>query len=407
MLDVDAVRSSFPALARRVGGAPAVYLDGPGGTQASAPVIDAMAEHLRSGTSNLGGSFATSEEAAAVVDAARRAGADMFNAAPHEIVFGQNMTSLTFGVSRAMADTWRAGDDIVVTNLDHDANITPWALAATDRGVEVRRVDFVPEDGCALDYDGLAAAVGPRTRLVAVTHASNAVGTMVDMGRVVEIAHGAGALVYADAVHYAPHAPIDVRATGVDFLAASSYKFFGPHTGLLYGRADLLDRLDAYRVRPAPDSGPGKWETGTQSFESLAGVAAAVDYLAGLGGGDGRRRRLEAAFEEIGRHERALSARFLAGVAEMPAVRLYGHADAGAPRTPTFAVGVDGVPPHEVERRLGAQGIFVWSGHYYAVAVMQRLGVLEDGGLVRIGFVHYNTAAEVDRVLEAMAKVAA
>ncbi len=405
MLDVDAVRESFPALSREVRGAPAVYLDGPGGTQAAAPVIDAMAGHLRDGTSNLGGSFVTSEEAGEVTAAARRAGADLFNAEPEEIVFGQNMTSLTFSVSRALADTWRPGDEIVVTNLDHDANVTPWVLAATGRGVVVRQVDFVPEDGCALDYDGLAAAVGPSTRLVAVTCASNAVGTIVDVRRVVEIAHGAGALVYADAVHYAPHALVDVSATGVDFLAASSYKFFGPHTGLLYGRVDQLDRLDAYKVRPAPSSGPGKWETGTQSFESLAGVAAAVDYLAGLGAGGSRRERLAAAFGAVGEHERALSARFLAGLAEIPGVRLHGHAVAGAARTPTFAVAVEGVRPADVERRLGEQGIFVWSGHYYAVAVMERLGVLDEGGLVRIGFVHYNTVAEVDRVLDALTRL--
>ncbi len=403
MLDVAAVRASFPGLAREVDGAPAVYLDGPGGTQAAAPVIDAMAGHLRSGTSNLGGGFATSEDVEQITRAARRAGADLLNASPEEIVFGQNMTSLTFALSRALADTWRAGDEIVVTNLDHDANITPWVLAATGRGVAVRRVDFDPDGGCVLDYDGLAAAVGPRTRVVAVTHASNAVGTVVDMGRVVEIAHGGGALVYADAVHYAPHRLVDVHATGVDFLAASAYKFFGPHTGMLYGRADLLERLDAYKVRPAPSSGPGKWETGTQSFESLAGVTAAVDYLAGLGEGNGRRERLAAAFAAIGDHEQALAARFLAGLEELPGVRLYGHPHPGAARTPTFAVAVDGVHPDEVQRRLGEQGIFVWSGHYYAVAVMERLGVLERGGLVRVGFVHYNTAAEVDRVLAALA----
>ncbi len=406
MLDVAAARRTFPALRREVAGVPAVYLDGPGGTQATEGVIAAMAGHLRSGTSNLGGSFATSDEVGEVTDAARAAGADLFNAEPDEIVFGQNMTSLTFAVSRALADTWRPGDEIVVTNLDHDANISPWVLAATERGVTVRRVDFLPEAGCALDHDGLAAAVGPRTRLVAVTHASNAVGTIVDIGRVVEIAHAAGALVYADSVHYAPHRLVDVHATGVDFLAASAYKFFGPHTGMLYGRAEHLDRLDAYKVRPAPPSGPGKWETGTQSFESLAGVAAAVDYLAGLGKGERRRERLAGAFDAIGAHERALAARFLAGLAELPGARLYGHADASAARTPTFALSVDGTHPDEVQRRLGAQGIFVWSGHYYAVAVMERLGVLEQGGLVRIGFVHYNTAAEVDRVLAALAELA-
>ncbi len=402
MFDVAAVRTRFPALGRIVAGEPAAYLDGPGGTQAAAPVIDAMAAVLGDGVSNLGGGFAASDAAEEVTEHARRAGADLMNADPGEIVFGQNMTSLTFALSRALARAWEPGDEIVVTNLDHDANVTPWVMAAADRGVTVRRVDFVPEDGCALDLAALEAAVGPRTRLVAVTHASNAVGTVVDVGRVAEIAHAAGALVYADAVHYAPHRLLDVRATGVDFLAASAYKFFGPHTGLLYGRRELLERLDAYKVRPAPAEPPGKWETGTQSFESLAGVTAAVDYLASLGPGTDRRGRLAAGYAAIAEHERRLAERFLAGLVEQPRIRLYGHPTAGEHRAPTFALAVEGVAPDDVQRRLGERGIFVWSGHYYAVAVMERLGVLDGGGLVRIGFVHYNTTNEVDRVLVAL-----
>ncbi len=309
------------------------------------------------------------------------------------------MTSLTFAMSRALARTWEPGDEIVVTRLDHDANITPWTMAAADRGVAVRWVDFHPEYGCRLDLDGLAAALGPRTRLVAVTHASNAVGTIVDVGRVTEMAHAAGALVYVDAVHYTPHGTVDVAATGCDFLAASAYKFFGPHTGVLYGRRELLDDLTAYKVRPAPASPPGKWETGTQSFESLAGVTAAVNYLAGLAPGPDRRAALSAAMAALGEHERSLAARFLSGAAEIPGMTVFGVPEASHDRTPTFAVDVGGRHADEVQRLLGERGIFVWSGHYYAVAVMERLGVLDSGGLVRIGFTHYNTSAEVDRLL--------
>ncbi len=402
--DPDSVRSRFPALAREVGGQPAVYFDGPGGTQAPTEVIEAMAGYLRRGSSNLGGGFVTSDEAVEVTAAARRAVADLFNAADDEIVFGQNMTSLTFALSRALASTWSPGDEIVVTRLDHDANITPWTMAAADRDVTVRWVDFDPEDGCRLDMESLARALGPRTRLLAITHGSNAVGTIPDVAAAVEMAHAAGALVYVDAVHYTPHGVVDVEASGCDFLAASAYKFFGPHTGAMYGRRELLDDLDAYKVRPAPASGPGKWETGTQSFESLAGVTACVDYLAGLAPEPGadRRSALVAAMEATTEHERRLAARFLAGLAEMPDITLHGIHTATPDRTPTFAIAVAGQPAGMVQHRLGEQGIFVWSGHYYAVAVMERLGVLDSGGLVRVGFAHYNTVAEVDRLLEAL-----
>jgi len=401
--DVSAIRSRFPALARNEGGRPVAYLDGPGGTQVPEMVIEAMAHRLRAGTSNLGGSFAASREADEVTAAAREAGADFLGGRPEEVVFGQNMTSLTFAVSRALARTWGPGDEVVVTRLDHDANVTPWRLGAADRGAVVRVVDFDPADG-ALDLTHLESVLGPRTRVVALTAASNALGTVPPVRRAADLAHAAGALVFVDGVHYAPHRLIDVAALGADFLACSAYKFFGPHTGVLWGRADLLESLEAYKVVPAPASGPGKWETGTQSFESLAGVTAAVDYLAGLGEGSSRRERLAAAYAAIRRHEEGLAGRFLAGAAAMPHLRLYGLTDPArlGERTPTFALEVAGLPPGEAAHRLGAQGIHAWSGDYYAVGVMEHLGVAERGGLLRIGFAHYNTAEEADRALEAL-----
>lgn len=403
MLDVSTIRSRFPALDRTVDGVPAAYLDGPGGTQVPTDVIEAMAGHLTAGTANLGGPFDTSRETDAVVEAARAAVADLFNATPSEIAFGQNMTSLTLAVSRAIGAGWSPGDNVVVTKLDHDANVWPWVLAARDAEAEVRWADFDPERGCAFDPGAVAELVDDRTRLVAVTHASNAVGTIVDVGAVTEIAHSVGALSYVDAVHYTPHGLVDVQASDCDFLAASAYKFFGPHIGCLFGKRDLLEGIEAYKIRPAPGSGPGKWETGTQSFESLAGAIAAVDYIASLGGGESRRRRIESAMVEISNHEQRLAERFLAGLAEMPGVDLYGM-DTAASRTPTFAVDVVGRDPAEVAAELGKQGIFVWHGHYYALEVMERLGK-PDRGLIRIGFVHYNSIDEVDRVLSALEQV--
>ena len=384
-----------------VGGQPAAYLDGPGGTQVPRSVIDAMADFMRAGGSNHGGPFVTSRETDAVGEAARQAIADLFGASPSEIVFGQNMTSLTLSVSRALGATWTTGDNIVVTRLDHDANVWPWVIAARDAGVEVRWIDFEPDDGCRLDTKSLGDLIDARTRLVAVTHASNAVGTVTDVRPFVEAAHAVGARTYVDAVHYSPHGPLNVADLGTDFLAASSYKFFGPHTGCLYGTTEALTDIAAYKIRPAPDDPPGKWETGTQSFESLAGITAAVDYIASLGEGPTRRSRILSAMEIIGAYERSVSARFLDGIAALPGVTLYGR-DTPDGRTPTFAVSVDGIHPDVVAATLGDLGIFVWSGDYYAVEVMRRLGLADQGGLVRIGFVHYNTFEEVDRVVAAL-----
>lgn len=408
-LDPHALRSLFPALQLTWRDAPAAFLDGPGGTQTPHSVIDAMRAYLTGGLSNLGGPFHTSHQTNALVEAARAAVQDLFHAQrPEEIAFGQNMTSLTFALSRALSRTWQPGDEIILTRLDHDANISPWLLAADDRGVKVRWLDFRPHD-CSLALNELPQLLNRRTRLIAVTLASNAVGSISDIQPIVAQAHRVGALVYVDAVHYAPHGLIDVQALGCDFLVASAYKFFGPHSGILYGRYALLDALPAYKVRPAPDHPAGKWETGTQSFESLAGVTAAVDYLAGLGGaGPTRRARVVQAMHRIKAYEMALSARFLRQAVDVPGLRVYGVTDIEllARRTPTFAVSLPGHAPAEVAARLGEQGVFVWHGHYYAVAVMERLGLLDQGGLVRIGFVHYNTPAEVDRVVAALAAMA-
>lgn len=404
-LDPNQLRRQFPALQRTVNGRPAVYLDGPGGTQSPARVIDAMAGYLQSGSSNHGGYFLTSREADATAEAARRAMRDLLNARrPEEIVFGQNMTSLTFSLSRAIARTWQPGDEVIVTRIDHDANISPWLRAAEDRGVTVRWLDFDPAD-CTLALEAIPGLLSARTRLVAVNYASNAVGTISDVARVVNMAHVTGALVYVDAVHYAPHDVIDVQALDCDFLACSVYKFFGPHTGVLYGKYEWLDRLAAYKVRPADDSPPGKWETGTQSYESLCGVTAAVDYLADLGGNDGTRRdRLVRGMQAIKTYEAELSDYFLRQAASVPGLRVYGITDIEAldRRTPTFAISLDGYTPDDVAARLGERGIFVWNGHYYAIAVMERLGLLERGGLVRVGFVHYNTIEEIDRLIAAL-----
>ncbi|MDX1415458.1 MAG: cysteine desulfurase-like protein [Candidatus Promineifilaceae bacterium] len=409
ILDPTPLRAQFPALTQEVNGRPAAFLDGPGGTQAPQPVIDAISAALTLGISNDGGPFLTSARTDAIVDAARQAMVDFLNARqPEEIVFGQNMTSLTFAVSRAITRDFQPGDEIILTRLDHDANISPWLMAAEDKGLNIRWLDFDPVD-CTLRLDTLPGLLNERTRLVAVTYASNAVGSISDIKRVTQMAHEANALVYVDSVHYAPHGLIDVQDLDCDFLVSSAYKYFGPHTGILYGKYELLDRQVAYKARPAPGKPPGKWETGTQNFESLAGVTAAVDYIAGLGDtNDNRRRQIASAMAQIKQYEIGISERFLRGAAEVPGLRVYGITDIEnlAQRTPTFAVSLEGYTPAEVATHFGEQGLFVWHGHYYAVAVMERLGILDRGGLVRIGFVHYNTAAEVDRALETLKELA-
>ena len=403
-LDVDSIRAQFPALSRTENGREVAYLDGPGGTQVPQRVIEAMSEVLSQGVSNLGGEFESSRLAETITALGREAMADFFNADRTEISFAQNMTSITFAVSRALARQWRPGDAIVVTSLDHDANFTPWARAAEDNDVEVRVAHFDSVTG-VLDPAAIAELLDDRVRVVATCVASNAIGTLVDVAAITALAHEAGALVYLDAVHAGPHHLVDVRAIDCDFLVASAYKFFGPHTGILYGKLDLLAALDFYKVRPAPSDPPDKLETGTQSFESIAGVSAAVDYLADLGTGVGRRSRLESGYARIREHERGLSERFLESVSDLPKVSVHGVPDADDRRVATFALSVDGMAAHEVAAHMAGQGLYVWSGHYYAINAVERLGFLDKGGLVRIGFVHYNTASEVDRALESLASL--
>ncbi len=401
-LDIEAIRARFPALNRREHGQPVAYLDGPGGTQVPKAVIDAMNAVLTEGVSNLGGDFAASQLAEAITADGRQAMADFFNADPTEISFGQNMTSITFAVSRALARSWGPSGAIVVTSLDHDANFTPWVRAAEEAGAEVRIAHFDTATG-ELDPAAVADLLDDRVRLVAMCVASNAIGTLVDVKAVTSLAHEVGAIVYLDSVHAGPHHLVDVRSIDCDFLVASAYKFFGPHTGILYGKLHRLAEIDFYKVRPAPSDPPDKLETGTQSFESIAGVTAAVDYLAGLGEGTNRRARLVEAYRRIREHEHAMSARFIDGVSGLDRVTIHGIPAADDRRVSTFALSVDGMSPAESANRLSEMGLYVWWGHYYALNAIERLGFLDAGGLVRIGFVHYNTEDEVDRALEGLA----
>ena len=404
------LRAQFPSLAQEVNGRQAVFLDGPGGTQTPRAVIDAMAGYLSRDNANLGGAFVTSERTMAAVAAARRETAEFLNATrPEEIVFGQNMTSLTFTLSHALSRTWQTGDEVVVTSLDHDANVAPWTLAAEDAGATVRTWEFRRED-CTLRLEELEPLLNERTRLVAFTHGSNIVGSIPNVGEAVRMvrAKAPGALVFIDAVHYTPHNPVDVQAMDCDFLGCSAYKFCGPHLGILYGKHRHLDGLRNYKVRASTNLPPGKWETGTQSFESIAGLRASLAYLAELGGGS-EQGRLGRAMRAIKEYEAELSRRFLGQIFErVPGVRLHGLRDLADVdrRTPTFAVTLKGRSPREVAERLGREGIFVGDGHYYALGVVERLDIADQGGVVRIGFAHYNTVEEVDQVVSALRDVA-
>ncbi len=407
MLDQPAIRSQYPALQRVVDGRTPVYLDGPGGTQVPRRVIDAIVDYLTRCNANHGGVFATSRESDAILDEAHRAAADFVNAgSPDEIVFGQNMTTLTFHLSRALGRTWRPGDVVVVTKLDHDANVRPWALAAADAGAEVRFVEVRRED-CTLDVDDFRRKLDGRVRLVALTCASNAVGSMPDVALLAREARAAGARVFLDAVHYAPHGPIDVRAWGCDFLACSAYKFFGPHVGVLWGRRELLEELPAYKLQPVPDAIPGKWMTGTQNHEGIAGAAAAIAYLASLGRGSTRREQLVAAMTAIREYETRLVRHLLAGLRERKDWRVWGlTADADLPRrAPTVAITHTNKRADEVAEHLARREIYVWSGNFYALELTDTLGVEAGGGFVRLGLVHYNTVEEVDRLLAALDEV--
>lgn len=419
-IDVTAVRARFPSLRREHDGRPYVFLDGPGGTQVVDSVIEAVVDYYRTANANSGGAFPTSERSDALIAEARAALADFLGApSPETVKFGANMTSLTFHVSRSIAASLRPGDEIVVTVLDHEANVSPWRLAAADRGLIVRTVDIRPEDG-TLDLESLDAALGPRTRVVAVGYASNAIGTVNPVADIVRRAHAVGALAYVDAVHWAPHGPIDVVELDVDFLVCSAYKFFGPHLGVLYGKLEHLERLPAYKVRPAHD----RWETGTGNFEGIVGAGAAVEYLAWLGrtfgdpvsgdeaGGAGasgaRRRAMVAGMTAIRAYELGLFGRLLDGLRAIKGVRLYGIDDPArlAERAPTAALTIAGTHPRAAAEALGREGIATWDGDFYARALIERLGLAEAGGVLRAGLVHYNTAGEVDRFLQAIERLA-
>ena len=414
-LELSTIRAQFPALRR-----PAIFLDNPAGTQVAQPVLERITTYLTEHNANHGGAFATSVESDAILDEAHAAMADLLNAArPQEIIFGLNMTTLTLHISRSIARTWKEGDEIVVTRLDHDANITPWVLAAEDRGVSVRWVDFHPEDG-TLDLEEMQRALEAKPRLVAVGYASNALGTINPVHKIVQMAHEAGALAYVDAVQYAPHGPIDVQALGCDFLVCSAYKFFGPHQGILYGRYELLEELKAYKVRPAPNDLPGKWMTGTQSHEGIAGVLGAVEYLEWVGATFGeeyaekyagvfteRRLRLKQAMTGIRAAEYEISRTLLDVLEETPGVTIYGLTDRRRleERVPTVSFTLKGWHPRRVAEELDKENIYVWDGNYYALAVTERLGLEDKGGMVRVGPVHYNTVGEIERFGKALGKL--
>ena len=425
-LDLTHIRAQFPSLSQTVNGHPAVFFDGPGGTQVPQCVIDAISGYLRANNANTGGAYATSRNTDAMIAQARAAMADFLHCAADEVVFGPNMTTLTYAMSRAIGRELKPGDEILLTGLDHDANFTPWMQMAEDRGVTVRVADFHEAD-CTLDMADLASKINKNTKLVAVGYASNAVGTINPVKQIIHLAHQAGALVYIDAVHYAPHGLIDVAALDCDFLACSTYKFFGPHMGVLYGKREHLQRLRPYKVRPLIDAIPFRWEWGTLNHECIAGITACVDYIASIGHEscrDGRlgrpverssaptrRELIETSYAAIHEHERALLKRMISGLKSIPGLKIYGITDPARfdERCGTFAVrdtcGKSGRSPLELATKLGDNGIFTWDGNYYALNLTERLSVEQSGGFLRLGLVHYNTEQEVERVLEELNKI--
>ncbi len=386
-LDVARIRSGFPSLTDG-----RIFLDNPGGTQVHASVIEAVRDYYLHANANLGGPFATSVASDAVLAGARTDMGRLFGCDPDEVVFGANMTTLTFHASRALTRGLGTGDEILLTRVDHDGNVAPWILAAEDRGITVRFAD-VDQESCTIDVDDFASKLSDRTRIAAFNWASNGAGTISDARRLAELARDAGAISYVDAVQYAPHGPMDVRGLGADFVACSAYKFFGPHVGVLYGRAELLERIRPYKVRPAHDEAPGSWETGTVNLEGIAGTAAAARYLLDIG------------IDPIAAHERALTARIIDGLDAIDGVTQYGTRDLDR-RVPTVVFSVDGRAPAEVSAALARDDIFVWDGNYYALELMEALGLEAAGGAVRVGAVHYNTDEEIDRFLEAVAACA-
>lgn len=407
---LETIRSRFPALAKEDEAGPRIYFDNPAGTQVVDSVVEAMTDCLHTMNANLGGFFASSGQADALVDEAHQAMADFLHASSaDEIIFGQNMTSLTFHISRSIGRTLQSGDEIIVTHMDHDANVTPWTMLAEDLDLTVRWLPFDTET-YEFDLGRLENILNERTRLVCVGAASNLTGTINDVKRVAELARKAGALSYIDAVQLAPHVAIDVQDLGCDFLACSAYKFFGPHQGILYGRRKVLESLTAYKVRPAPKAIPGCFETGTQSHEGMAGTAAAVNYFAWVGGKFGgaerkdRGSQVHAGLGYLFSYEQALARQLIEGLQQFPKVRIQGIADLAAAdrRVPTVAFTAEGVHPDHIAREFARRNIFVWSGHNYAVEVVDQLGLAESGGVVRVGPVHYNSPAEIDCLLEVL-----
>jgi cysteine desulfurase family protein (TIGR01976 family) len=420
-LDLSTIRNQFPALRRQTElSSGVIFFDNPGGTQIAQSSLDRMTAYLTQNNANHEGAFPTSQQSDAILEEAHLAMADFYNATqPEEIIFGNNMTTLTLHISRSIARTWKAGDTILVTRLDHDANITPWVLAAQDRGVNVRWVDFDIEDG-TLKLDDFAAALETHPRLAAFGYASNALGTINPVKKLTQMAHEAGALVYVDSVQYAAHGPIDVQETGCDFLVSSAYKFFGPHAGILYGRYDLLEELFAYKVRPASNHLPGKFETGTQNHEGIAGVLGAIEYLEWVGitfGQDyaakygerfsGRRLHLKQTMAAIRAYEYEISRALMSILEEIPGLHIHGLADVRRveERVPTFSFTLKGWHPRLLAEKLASHGIYVWDGNYYALAVTERLGLEDQGGMLRVGPVHYNTLDEVACLREVLQSI--
>lgn len=414
-LDLAAIRDQFPALNRS-----AIFFDNPGGTQIAKQSLDRINQYLIESNANHGGAFATSIASDTVLDEAHQAMADFYNASSaQEIVFGNNMTTLTLYISRSLSREWKEGDEIVVTRLDHDANVTPWVLAAQDRGVKVIWVDFDVEDG-TLKLDELQKALERKPKLLAVGYASNGLGTINPVDQIVKMAHEAGTIVYIDAVQYAPHGPIDVQKLDCDFLVSSSYKFFGSHSGILYGKHELLEKLFAYKVRPATNTLPGKFETGTQNHEGIAGALGAIEYFEwvgkefgteyanGLSNYQGRRLELKKGMAAIHTYELELSHALLSTLSSIPGLRVYGLIDENRlqDRVATFSFRMKNMHPRSVAEKLAREGIYVWDGNYYALNVSERLGVEESGGMVRVGAAHYNTLEEVERLKEALIKIA-
>lgn len=417
-LNLELIRAQFPALSQELDGQRLVFLDNPGGTQVPSSVIEAVSHYYREQNANVGGAFQTSLRTDAVLQGARQAMADLLNApSPETIVFGANMTTLSFHLARSITNIIRPGDEIVVTCLDHDANVTPWAdLEAV--GAIIRVVDIRTED-CTLDMRAFENAITRKTKLVAVTHASNAVGTIPEVAVITRMAHDVGALVFVDAVQYVPHGPTDVQALDCDFLVCSAYKFFGPHVGVLYGKAEHLDRLTPHKVRPAKNSAPHRWETGTLNHEGIAGTAAAVHYLAELVEGESseraesetgslKRRALVRSMTAIKHYEEALAAQLIAGLQRLGDITIYGITDPAryAERVPTVAFTWPRLTPCATAEHLAKHGVCCWSGNYYALRLMERLGLEANGGAVRIGLAHYNTVDEIDILLNALESIA-